>query len=228
MTQIVNPFCFPEFSPYNANMRALKLKLLCLAAICGSLQADEKKWVWLNGKLTQVDAEENLSQTELEKNIEWKIIDGKLTKIEKLKNNPKNPSGSKLPIDIPNSDEVGLQTNQYTRAKDITKNYEAPEISSPLNENTRKSAQQSLRTKDQKMVLPKRVKRNPYSKLSATEINTWGKELVQTKNWLNYHRDRLKKETNPPQNFLISYQKILDEWKLDFADYQKAIERNRK
>lgn len=210
------------------DMSSLKRKLLCLMALTTISQAEEKQWVWLNGKLTQVSSEENLVQTELEKNITWELIDGKLVKVEKQTDQKEKTSGSRLPIDIPNSDEEGIQTNQYTRAKDITKSYETPEINSPLAQNYRESVQASLSSKDQKISLPKRVMRNPYSEMSASEINAWGKELMQTKNWLNYHRKRLKEENNPSQSFLLSYQRILDEWNSDFANYQKAIERNKK
>lgn len=205
-----------------------KLKFICIATIASSLHAEEKQWVWLNGKLTQIEVEQKTQQTDLEKDIEWKLIDGKLTKVEKSKQKKGNTSGSQLPIDIPNSQDQGLQTNQYTRAKDITKSYESPEISSPLTENFRESVQESLSSKDRQVSLPKRVIRDPYSKLSASELNAWGKELMQTKNWLNYHHKRLKGETNPSQSFLIGYQKILNEWNSDFANYQKALKKAEK
>ena len=211
-------------------MTSFKLQPLIFAALAVNLAAVEKEWTFVNGKLLQVDVTEYknkpLHKAEDTPKIEWKFIDGKLTKIETAppKIKPKRKVSQYI-IDIPNANTEGIQSVDFKRQRDTTKAYELPKVKALIESDTQEQLQQSLSLEEQKIILPNRVARNPNSNLSAEDINAWGKELMLTKKWLNFHNKRLNEEDTPSREFMIYYQRVHANWISDLDDYQKVLER---
>lgn len=190
-----------------------------------ALNAEEIEWKWVNGKLEQVTSPKELpkSKAEDKANFEWKIVDGQLVQIVKQPESNLKAKNKQLPIDIPNSDEIGVKNIDLTRSKTRTpdirepefKNIETPEIDS--------EKLQQLSLADQKVPLPKRF--TPKPKLSTSELNLWGKSLLMTKEWIEFHTERINKDKESiSRGFIALYKKIYTQWKRDVASYEDALD----